>query len=150
MAGKPELKSEGGLAFAGWLCPECGYDLSGLREAVCPECGTAIECRVPEERLWPRWVGGIAALAVSVACSMFGLVTGFLSYEDHLRYLGHRCCRGSGDLWFLGPMPVVLVMAIGTLLIAKRRGFAASVARLGVVALSALWVTGLVAMWLAR
>jgi hypothetical protein len=33
--------SEGGSA-----CPRCGYDLSGLREAVCPECGSRLRLGV--------------------------------------------------------------------------------------------------------
>jgi hypothetical protein len=31
------------LPLAGLNCPKCGYDLGGLRERVCPECGGAFD-----------------------------------------------------------------------------------------------------------
>lgn len=34
------------------FCPACGYDLIGLSEARCPECGR----RFTLEELWAAWV----------------------------------------------------------------------------------------------
>lgn len=31
----------GGMASGGVVCPVCGYNLTGLREATCPECGSS-------------------------------------------------------------------------------------------------------------
>jgi hypothetical protein len=141
-----ERNSSEELLFEGWLCPECRYDLRGLREAVCPECGTEFECRSCDHG-WLRWIVGIGALMVSVLFSALGLLTGFLSFEDHMRYVGRqRCCCGNAVEVYTLVMPFALCVAIVSMVIAKRMGFAAPVARLGVVSLSALWAMGWIVM----
>lgn len=56
-------------------CPKCRYDLTGLRERRCPECGAAFDAaalaRGPSIRRPRRW----AALVVVLACAYcpFGL-----------------------------------------------------------------------------
>lgn len=48
----PSLPSESSIA-----CPKCGYDLRGLPETRCPECGrsfTADEIWAAQRRVWPR------------------------------------------------------------------------------------------------
>jgi hypothetical protein len=40
----PETQTS--VAYAGLRCPACRYDLSGLREPICPECGEPFDADV--------------------------------------------------------------------------------------------------------
>ena len=38
-------------------CAKCRYDLNGLREPICPECGTPFDPTKPiKRRRWKRWL----------------------------------------------------------------------------------------------
>jgi len=57
------------LARSSDPCPACGYDLRGLQEASCPECGAALALGVVSDRARPGpW---------SFALVAFALATGF-------------------------------------------------------------------------
>jgi hypothetical protein len=54
------------------------------------------------------------------------------------------------EMWFMAPMPVFLVMAIGSYGFARTAGIASRLARLGIIAMSALWLGGLAAILLSE
>ncbi len=65
-------------------CPECGYDLRGLREGVCPECGLkltySVMRRAQDARAGIRPAGGIdtkSILMAAVGLALSGLIGGF-------------------------------------------------------------------------
>jgi hypothetical protein len=79
MPGIPMKQDEGGPIPAEWKlsCLQCGYDLTGLKNRICPECGTMFSPRqtweanragvVPREKAAPSQltrllvVGGVVA-----------------------------------------------------------------------------------------
>jgi hypothetical protein len=64
------------LAERDVACPSCGYNLRGLREARCPECGEAIALRVG--LVEPRQAAGIAGLiGLAAGAGMNGLLLGY-------------------------------------------------------------------------
>lgn len=77
----PRIRSEAlaaALADRDQPCHACGHNLRGVREVVCPECGTVIAApipgRAPAARAvapgwvrWWRWVNSAAAAAVMAA-----------------------------------------------------------------------------------
>lgn len=64
------------LASQDVACPGCGYNLRGLREPRCPECGEAIALRVG--LVDPRQGAGIAGLiALAAGAGMNALLLGY-------------------------------------------------------------------------
>ena len=64
------------LAARDVACPGCGYNLGGLREPRCPECGEAIVLRVG--LVEPRKAAGIAGLiGLAAGAGMNGLLLGY-------------------------------------------------------------------------
>jgi hypothetical protein len=57
-------------------CPSCGYNLRGLTQAACPECGASLTLRVnlAEPRL-ASFIGGVIAL--SIGAGFHTLVYGY-------------------------------------------------------------------------
>ncbi len=47
--------TEDRLSYAAYRCPNCDYDLRGLSEARCPECGGVFNSRDVEAYLERRW-----------------------------------------------------------------------------------------------
>lgn len=64
------------LAGRDVACPACGYNLRGLREPRCPECGEAIALRVG--LVEPRQAAGITGLiGLAAGAGMNGLLLGY-------------------------------------------------------------------------
>lgn len=48
-------------------CEQCGYALAGLRENICPECGTPFDPTKPiPVRVWKRWLCSAFAMFIIV------------------------------------------------------------------------------------
>jgi hypothetical protein len=58
------------LRFEGLRCPQCEYDLSGLSESVCPECGAAFDpATLPgllRHRRRRRWIASLAIMFLAL------------------------------------------------------------------------------------
>jgi hypothetical protein len=64
------------LAERDVACPACGYNLRGLREHRCPECGEAIALRVG--LVDPRQAAAVAGLiGLAAGAGMNGLLLGY-------------------------------------------------------------------------
>lgn len=71
------------LAARDVACPSCGYNLRGLREARCPECGEAIALQVG--LVEPRQAAGITGLiGLAAGAGMNGLLLGYAAIRTTL------------------------------------------------------------------
>ncbi|HZW09507.1 MAG TPA: zinc ribbon domain-containing protein [Phycisphaerales bacterium] len=102
----------------GHFCAACGYDLKGLREPVCPECGTRVSSKkvrldegmkaqvLSEEYLKPAVWFGIGFAIVAIALAVQGEPMGFVGYaillavQLPLMWIGLWLCQKTflGDL----------------------------------------------------
>ena len=80
-------------------CPKCGYDLKGLREDRCPECGTAFD-RVHLEGMQRKYPGdfvisevvvGRVLLAIAFLMMLGGTILMFAGQPVGLRTLVTGC-----------------------------------------------------------
>jgi predicted RNA-binding Zn-ribbon protein involved in translation (DUF1610 family) len=104
------------------MCPECGYNLTGLTSARCPECGTHISRREVErlaqeidaQAVWLRGINDVprVGLAVALGCGlllaaaksmgmpgigrMLALIGGFAAFAMGLSVL--RAIRASEEV----------------------------------------------------
>ena len=97
-------------------CPQCAYDLRGLTEPRCPECGRAFTFHeiIPVRRLWltaypyePRWsaalrhatgVKGWIAAAAMLVC----LASTDLAYRSEFSFRASRLAPLALLIWCIG------------------------------------------------
>jgi hypothetical protein len=89
-------------------CPTCGYDMTGLRELKCPECGTVLTPagarKAAEKRLSARRVRNVYL----VPLLMFVFGAGFASAAMY----GLRGTAGVGAYWFTFGFEVAIAIAV--------------------------------------
>lgn len=145
MAGKSEIGLAGDdLAYAGWLCPGCKYDLRGLREAVCPECGTEFECRPKQPRAWRPIVGTTATvIAISLAC--ITIMISIQSCESYVSEIGAGCGTGrlAAKMTLMSEAPVAAGFVVLMWVVTRKVGFARSWSRLAAIASMTAWLASL-------
>jgi len=78
-----------GARFTGLACPKCGYDLGGISEPMCPECGERFD---PERirnapKSWYRALAAAWLTTLSLPVASFGLA--WLSALVARAQLGH-------------------------------------------------------------
>lgn len=88
--------SDTSMAYAGLICPECGYNLQGLPEARCPECGCQFDPDelTAREQEGPRWPAkGLVVLALAVYAGVMGYAFVRIAMnlaEGHMGYIGTK------------------------------------------------------------
>jgi len=90
-----------------FFCPNCGYNLTGLPENRCPECGREFDpAQLAQQRRADARIGGVIlrVLLVPALCVIWGVVVG--SMIDHMKSTGEKvliltsCAIGLGLLIF--------------------------------------------------
>lgn len=76
--------------FAGIVCPKCQYDLRGLSQPICPECGTRFD---PDARLGStrRAVVGWTASAIAVCSAAYVVWSSVDLGSTYFREIGGWC-----------------------------------------------------------
>lgn len=142
MAVKSEFGSSDELAFAGWQCPECGYDLRGLRETVCPECGSRFDAR---DFGGTSGVGLLESIGCAVALGS-AMLSVPLAIHTGLEQVSSRFCGGCCrmEVWTVEPSMLWSVVAWAGFAAACRAQSTRRVARVGAIAATTAWGTMLV------
>lgn len=88
------------------FCPNCGYDLTGLAEARCPECGQEFsEAALQQEYARPKTTVGKAVariMLLPLLATGAGWLTGALAQNRTTEGLGVLLGFGMGALLLLG------------------------------------------------
>ena len=133
----PEIPN---LVLTGCRCLQCGYDLRGLPEHVCPECGLRFDpAELAEYANRGGFIGGLG----TVASLLSGLLSVPMSIEGGLdqiesSYCG-ACCRMHVST--IEPALIWIVIAWIGFAFACRWPRARRLARLGAVAATTAWAT---------
>jgi hypothetical protein len=98
--------------FAGLACRACGYDLRGLPEQICPECGQPFSATEQVARCDDLVSAQVAAFSILAAAASIGLIILWgLDRVHDFRYVG--CCRCGGSqesaFWFIGVAMMLLI-----------------------------------------
>ncbi len=112
------------LAERDVACPNCGYNLRGLKGDTCPECSQRLVLSValenPVSRAWlacilPLWISG-------GAFGLGGLIVLAVAGEQFVRDL-RRGSNSEETFWFLiYPLVIAAVMLTAAVLLTRRRG----------------------------
>ncbi len=108
-------------SFQGLRCPACGYDLRGLSQTVCPECGNGFD---PDELaiklLAPAW--GYFATIVIVLLTLWPAWLGYHIFEA--AYTGtHDFARRYGFIIIAAiPIPIITMFFLLPLTFRSDRG----------------------------
>lgn len=125
------------LSFAGWLCPECTYDLRGLREAVCPECGHQFDSSEMVERVgFLEAIGWAVALSAGALSVPLAIHAGLEQVETMFSW---GCCRAqvsTGE-----PCVIFIALAWSGFAAAYPNSKTRRLARLGALVSTAAWFT---------
>lgn len=86
----PERSAEQRRSASTLHCAKCQYDLTGLRQNICPECGTPFDPAAPPRRKRPPWLLVIVATLIV----MYGPFGWLLLMNDDGAYIRHWLVRG--------------------------------------------------------
>ena len=132
-------------SFEGLNCPTCDYDLRGLAEQRCPECGTVFEPeamrldRDRKQREESRRIFGVAGAGVAAIFSILVVCGSLMSL---LRFAGTTwfLSRGTQEMMIRTMMPTVLSGAVIGAVIAWWAGFGFRLARVSVLIALITWI----------
>jgi len=116
----PLLKSY--LAERDVPCPGCGYNLRGLAEEKCPECGLAIELGVCGSTTNLGWLlTTIIVLAMEAGLAWIAIVARTVHEFVHSTRFSPSEWRGPVALAVTSTFPLILVICLRGTFLASRR-----------------------------
>lgn len=117
------------MAAPARICEQCGYVLHGLREPICPECGTPFDPSKPQRiREWKRWLLTAGILFILTYAPYGWLVTMDYQWSEYRwfwikswlalpLFLPGFYFRSFTGIEFDEPLPLAIMTALNLLII---------------------------------